>query len=232
MEIHTVYSREMFVAQIDHSYGITILQQTHLLVCYIPIEAWHEKWIDRLTLGEEGNEEYMSDEFFKLPVKKVIIRFLFLLDVYLKEDTFPLYFFELKRQELFFLFFSYYPDNDLVRFLQSVLSKDMQFKRVVMDNYLKVKNVQELAKSVNYSTSGFIKKFQKCFNDSPYRWMQMQKARHISVEISRGVKSLQEIANEYKFSSYQHFSGFCKAQLGSTPTEIVAQNRLKTSMNI
>lgn len=223
VETHTVLSNEMFMAQIDQSYEITMIQQTHFLICYIPIEAWYEKWIDNLTLPEENE----SGKFFKLPVKKVIMRFLSLLDLYLRESVSPLQFFELKRQELFYLLFFYYGENDLARFLQSVLSKDIQFKKIVMNNYLRAKNVQELAKLVNYSTSGFIKKFQKCFNESPYKWMQKQKAKHVSDEIIRGVKSLQEIANEYKFSSYQHFSGFCKSQLGSTPTEILAKNHLK-----
>jgi AraC-like DNA-binding protein len=98
--------------------------------------------------------------------------------------------------------------------------------KIVMNNYYNAKNVKDLAKYANYSTSGFIKKFQKCFNDSPYEWMQKQKAKKISVEIIRGIKSLQEIASEYNFSSYQHFSVFCKAQLGSTPTEILAKSKL------
>lgn len=89
-----------------------------------------------------------------------------------------------------------------------------------MDNYLKVNNVQELAAMANYSTSGFIKKFQKYFDDSPYHWIQKQKAKQIYMEISRKVKSLQEIATEYNFSSYQHFASFCKIHFGLPPTEI------------
>ena len=217
VELHTVLSHEMFMAQIDQLYEITMLQQTHFLICHVPIETWYEKWTESLVLQEEND----SGKFFKLPIKRVIIRFLSLLDIYLREGGYPNHFFELKRQELFFLLFFYYKENDLARFLQSVLSKDIQFKKEVMNNYLKAKNVQELAKSVNYSTSGFIKKFQKCFNESPYKWMQKQKAKHISFEINHGIKSLQEIANEYNFSSYQHFSVFCKTQFGVPPTSIL-----------
>jgi AraC-like DNA-binding protein len=137
--------------------------------------------------------------------------------------VFPTYFFELKRQEFFYLLFNYYQKQDLARFLHCILSKDIQFEKFVMTNYSNAKNVQELAKSANYSASGFIKKFQKCFNDSPYKWMQKQKAKQISIEINRGQKSLQEIASEYKFSSYQHFSVFCKTQLGSPPKEILSK---------
>jgi AraC-like DNA-binding protein len=55
--------------------------------------------------------------------------------------------------------------------------------------------------------------------------MQKQKAKQILIEINKGMKSLQEIANEFKFSSYQHFSGFCKAQLGAPPTAISGKNK-------
>jgi len=230
MKTHSVFSNEMFMAQIDNSYEITMREQTHLLICYVPMEAWYDEqqWIDDLILQERSKPE----EFFKLPIKKIIVRYLSLLDFYLKEGIYPASFYELKRQELFFLFFFNYQKNDLAQFLQCILSKDIQFKKFVMGNYLLAKNVQELAKIANYSTSGFIKKFRKCFNDSPYNWMQEQKAKQISLEINRGVKSLQEIASEYKFSSYQHFSVFCKSRLGSPPTEILGKNGLKNLTNI
>ena len=231
LEMHSVFSHEMFMVQNGSTlYAITTLEPTSLLICHVPMETWfvEQSWIDGLI---EENKK-ITGPFFKLPVKKVLIRFLSLLILYLKEPVFPSNFFELKRQELFYLLFYCYQRQDLAQFLQCILSKDIQFKKIVMNNYSNSKNVQELAKCANYSTSGFIKKFQKCFNDSPYKWMQKQKAKQISIEINQGIKSLQEIANEYKFSSYQHFSVFCKTQLGSTPTEFFSKNIIKESNNI
>lgn len=225
-EEHIVFSDEMFMTQNDNLYEIIMLEPTHLLVCHVPMETWYveQKWIDELIRDDAS----LPETFFKLPVKKVMVRFLALLILYQKEVLYPAYFFELKRQELFFLLFYNYPKNDLSQFLSCILSRDVQFKKFVMNNHFNARNVQELAKYANYSTSGFIKKFRKCFNDSPYSWMQKQKAKQISLEINRGIKSLQEIANEYKFSSYQHFSVFCKNKLGSTPTEILSNAKLKS----
>jgi len=222
-EIHSVFSHEMFMTQTDSLYEIALLEQTHLLVCDVPMEAWfaEQKWIEELV-PENGD---VSDGFFKLTIKKLIIRFLSLMELYIREGIQSAHFYDLKRKELFFLLFSCYQKQHLNRFMNCVLSKDVQFKKFVVSNYLAVKNVQELAKLANYSTSGFIKKFQKCFKDSPYNWMQKQKAKQISIEINQGIKSLQEIANEYKFSSYQHFSVFCKAKLGATPTTFFKKNR-------
>jgi AraC-like DNA-binding protein len=220
---HSIFSQEMFMAQMDDLYEIVMLEQTHLIICHVPLEVWsnEQRWIDRLVPDNKD----VSENFYKLPVKKIIVHYLSLLDLCLKEGIHLSQFFELKRQELFFLLFYFYQKEELAQFLHCILSNDIQFKKLVINNYLHAGNVQELAKIANYSTSGFIKKFQKCFNDSPYKWMQKQKAKQISKEICRGVKSLQEIANEYNFSSYQHFSVFCKAQLGAPPTIILEQNR-------
>ena len=212
---------EMFLVQIDSSYEITMLEQTHLIICYAPLEVWYteQKGIENLLL--EDRNEKCSTHFYKLQLKGAIIRFLSLLETYFKEGIYDSSFYELKRQEFIFLLFYLYQDEELAQFLLCILSKDIQFMKIIVSSYLNAKNVQELAKLVNYSTSGFIKKFQKCFNDPPYKWMQKQKAKQIMTEISKGTKSLQEIANEYKFSSYQHFSVFCKAQLGAPPTVIL-----------
>lgn len=212
-------SHEMFMTQSDNSYSITTLEQTQLIICDAPMEAWYseQKWIEEF-ISESKN---VSDHFFKLSVKNVISHFLFLMGYYLGENIESPVFFELKRQELFFLLFFYYQKEDLAQFLRCILSKDILFKKFVMANYLTARNVPALAKLANYSTSGFIKKFHKCFYNSPYKWMQKQKAKHISVEINRGNKSLQEIANEFNFSSYQHFYVFCKMQLGAPPSSIL-----------
>ena len=219
IENHSVSSHEMFMTQSDDSYEIVVLEQTHLITCTVPMEVWYaeQKWIEELVPDIKN----VSDQFFNLPVKKVILRYLSLMVTYLEENIKYSIFYEIKRQELFFLLFIYYPKKELAQFLQCILSKDIKFKKFIVANYLNAGNVQALAKLANYSTSGFIKKFQKCFDESPYKWMQKQKAKHISIEINRGVKSLQEIANEYKFSSYQHFSVFCKTQLGAPPTAIL-----------
>jgi AraC-like DNA-binding protein len=221
-ETHSVLSQEMYLVQINNSFEIIMLEQTHLIMCHVPVESWftEQKWIELISDTKD-----IPEKFFKLPIKKTIFRYLTLVELYLKDNIQASHFFDLKRQELFFLFFYYYQKNDMAQFLRCIISNDIQFKKFVMTNYLHAGNVQVLAKLANYSTSGFIKKFRKCFNESPYKWMQKQKAKQIYIDIYQGIKSLQEIANEYKFSSYQHFSVFCKMQLGAPPTEILVKSK-------
>jgi AraC-like DNA-binding protein len=225
-----VSSCEMFMIQFDNSYEITMLEQTSLTICHVPVEVWYleQKRINELI----RNNECVSENFFKLPLKKIVLRYLSLMDYYIKDGFNSTDFFELKRKEFILLLFFYYSKDDLARFLQGVLFGDILFKKFVIVNYLDAGNVQELAKLANYSTSGFIKKFQKYFKESPYQWMLKQKAKQILIEMNQGIKPLQEIASEYKFSSYQHFSMFCKAQFGFPPTKIIEKNKLKEKINI
>jgi AraC-like DNA-binding protein len=218
-EKYTVDAKEMILIREDYSYEIEALKQSQIAVCLFQAEALLFKQTLITELIPLCKDE--PDASTKLPVKSVIMSYLALLQTCIKDGIDSHYFFELKRQEIFTLLFAYYSKTELARFLCFMVSENMQFKEFIINNYRNAKNVKELAKLANYSTSGFIKKFQRCFNDSPYEWMQKQRAKQIFIEIKQRIKPLQEIAVEYKFSSYQHFSNFCKKQLGFSPTKII-----------
>ncbi|MDR2056681.1 MAG: AraC family transcriptional regulator [Dysgonamonadaceae bacterium] len=224
-EIHIINSREMFITQDDYSYTIKALRQSQIMTCLFHIETLlsEQAFINELVPLCNKNKE----TFIKLPVKEMIFSFLSLLQRFMKDNINSYYFFDLKRQELLILLFVYYSKAELAQFLYFIISENIRFKEFIINNYLNVRNVQELAALANYSTSGFIKRFQKCFKDSPYGWMQKQRARQILNDIKQGAKSLQEIAVEYKFSSYQHFSKFCKKQFGFPPTEINSYKKMR-----
>ena len=217
-DICMVNQGEMFLFPDANSCKIEALEQSLIMTCLLSVEFLlsEGKLLEEQTVKSADSPKAIK----KLPISETILQFLLLLHKCMKEGLVSYYFFDLKRNELNLLLFMYNNKGELVQFLENILSKDAQFKQFVLNNYLMVKNVQELAALANYSTSGFIKKFQKVFEESPYKWMQKQKAGKILIEINRGVKSLQEIANEYKFSSYQHFSSFCRIVFGFTPTEI------------
>lgn len=227
MKNYVIYSDEMFLVPQGCSCDIEILESTNIMTCQFHVESLllEQALIDELIPYCVDIE----DDFIKLSTNKVIKSYLILLNKYIKDGLDSYYFFDLKRQEIFLLLFFYYTKKELARFLSGIIGENVQFRKFVMNNYLNVKNVQELAALANYSTSGFIKKFQRNFNESPYRWMQKQKAKRILAEINQGIKSLQEIATEYNFSSYQHFATFCKSHFGSPPTEIFDKYILKNN---
>ncbi|MDR0866624.1 MAG: AraC family transcriptional regulator [Candidatus Symbiothrix sp.] len=218
LEACTIYSQEMFIIPVNCKYEVEALEQIHLVSCVFYVESLYSEQIliDELLDISPDNQ----DKVAKLPVKKTLKSYLTLLEQCIKDGLGSYYFLDLKRHELFLLLFAYYTKQDLARFLYSIISENIQFKGFILNNYQQVKNVKELAGLANYSTSGFIKKFRRYFNESPYKWMQKQKAEQILRDIKHGIKSLQEIATEYNFSSYQHFANFCKTQFGFPPTEI------------
>ncbi len=136
---------------------------------------------------------------------------------------------ELKRSEIIYLLFELYPPKELAVFFSPLLNEDIQFRDAVLKNSLHAKNVIELASLSNYSTSGFIKRFKKYFNESPYKWMQKQKAENILFDLKQGNKTAKQVAFEHHFLSYEHFIRFCKSQYGCTPTEIVRKNHSNKS---
>jgi len=221
-DIYTINRHEMFLLPDANRCKIDALEESSIMICSLSVEFLlsEKELLEELTFKNTDQKKIVK----KLSISETVLQFLLLLRNCMKKGLDSYYFFDLKRNELNLLLFACYNKGELAQFLENVLSKDTQFKQFVLSNYLMVKNVQELAKVANYSTSGFIKKFQKVFDESPYKWMQKQKAAKIHIEISRGVKSLQEIANEYKFSSYQHFSGFCKTVFGLPPTEICVKS--------
>jgi AraC-like DNA-binding protein len=216
---------EMTICPPKETIKITALQKTEIVVCEFPAIALFSdtKLVNELLPLVENDRENEK----KLPVDKTIVRFLLLLLQYMKRDIFPEYLYEIKRRELFILLCSCYTKVDLANFFSAFLSNNANFKQFVINNYYKVKNVNELASKANISTSGFIKKFRKTFNESPYKWLQQQKAKSILKDINIGKKSLQELAVEYRFSSYQHFSLFCKKYFHCTPTSIYGKNLLE-----
>jgi AraC-like DNA-binding protein len=229
LENRIVREQEMFIIPDNCSYTIRTLAPVHLLCCSFGAETLlsKQKMLDELIPLYDD----IKDDFVKLPINKVISDWLFLLEQCMKDGLNSYYFFDLKRHEFFLLLFVYYRKEELARFLFSILSENVQFRGFVINNFLNVRNVQELADMANYSTSGFIKKFQRYFKESPYKWMQRQKAKLILSDINEEAKSLKEIALEYKFSSYQHFANFCKVQFGLPPTELVNKYKIKNSNN-
>ncbi|MDR2901707.1 MAG: AraC family transcriptional regulator [Lactobacillales bacterium] len=216
--LYIIEQDEMFLLPDKTSCKIEALKQSFVMYCSLSLEsALLGKHLQE-TLSVENIDRTKKIE--KLPISRTILQFLFLLYKYKEEGIVSYYFFNLKRDELKLLLLSYYEKKELAQFFHTFLSTDLHFRQLVLNNYFSVKNVRELAIITNYSLSGFIKKFQKVFNEPPYKWLQKQKAEKILIDINNGVKPLQEIANDYKFSSYQHFSSFCKTMFGAPPSDI------------
>ncbi|MDR2064876.1 MAG: helix-turn-helix transcriptional regulator [Prevotellaceae bacterium] len=171
---------------------------------------------------------------YPLKINSVIRDFLNNLVYTMSDGLKCAYLHELKQKELLYYMRAYYPKKDLFSFFVPILSDDIVFSELIYKNLDKVKTITELADIVNYSVSGFKKRFVKVFGVSPYHWILKEKAKKIYYEINCSQKSFKEISIEFDFSSSAHFDKFCKKEFGMSPG-VIRNNNNKlnsvTSMN-
>jgi len=126
-------------------------------------------------------------------------------------------FFDYKRKELLYLFQAFYPKDELALFFYEGLSENTSFSCSVIRNYRRFPTIAKLAESLNYTVSGFEKRFKKTFGVSPSKWLREQKAKDIYRDVCLGELNFKEITDKYNFSSTSTFNDFYKAVFGETP---------------
>ncbi|MDR2652990.1 MAG: helix-turn-helix transcriptional regulator [Prevotellaceae bacterium] len=173
----------------------------------------------------------MDSTPYSLKINSVINDFLKNLIDTMSDGLKCAYLHELKQKELLYYMRAYYPKKDLFSFFVPILSDDIVFSEMIYKNLDRVKTITELANIVNYSVSGFKKRFVKVFGESPYHWILKEKAKKIYYEINCSQKSFKEISIEFDFSSSAHFDKFCKKEFGMSPGVIRNNNNKLNSVS-
>jgi len=211
-----VNERQVLLLPTNSHVKITCVEDVHFLTFTFNVQVQLCASFSMTQLYPYYKES--SSDFCVLAFNDHMNLFVDLLEHFIRDGVNCIHLYELKKQELFYIFRAYYEKEKLAEFFAPVLDReDVHFKKFILENCLLVKGVAELAQVANYSTSGFIKKFTRCFNTSPYRWIRQYKSDRILQDIQTGKKSFKEISDEYNFSSLPHFTEFCKKQYGSTP---------------
>ena len=158
--------------------------------------------------------------FTLLPVRPRLQEYLVNLRHLLEDGLSCVHFHELKMQELFILLRAYYSKEELAAFFYPLIGKNRNFKDFVYENYLKIGSLSEFASLANTSIDTFKRRFKEAFGQPAYKWMNQRKAEHIYRDLTLTTKSVNEIAEEYHFSSVPYLITFCKQHLGKTPQQI------------
>ena len=190
----------------------------------ISLREWPSSFPLHSLTGNKGRETEEADMY--LHTNRVLEEYLHSLETYLDyglnlESVMPV-----KLVELFYIFLRFYPKEQLYGFFHLCLTDERAFRQQVRIHYRKVRNIRQLAEMMNYSYSGFNKRFRRIFGVSAYSWMQEQKAGLIYRELSLGRKSLKEISSDYSFLSLSHFNEFCHKELGASPSVIRRRNTI------
>ncbi len=161
-----------------------------------------------------------------LEINEIMEKYLDVLLEYIDAGANCKCFYLIKIKELFYIFRWFYPKEVLVEFFQNALKGGNDFATYIMDAWYKYKSVGELAEAMNYTVSGFEKRFKRVFGISPYKWMINQKAERIFHQLRTTDLTLKQISSNFGFTSVSHFNDFCKANIGKSPGDIREKSRI------
>lgn len=126
----------------------------------------------------------------------------------------------LKRKELAFILGYYYTDYELASLVHPLSQYTTTFQYFVMQNYMKVKTVEEFAQLGGYSLTTFRRIFDAVYHEPVYEWITKQRKESILYQLQHTDTSISEICFNHGFESLSHFSNFCKKMLGNSPRNI------------
>lgn len=147
----------------------------------------------------------------------IIRMYLDSLRIYLEDDMTCRSFIAAKRQELVHLLACYYPIKELSAFYYPIIACSNSFKYFVLQNYQKIKNVEEFAALGKYSVVTFRRIFKNTFGEPAYQWILKQKSNDIYEALQDETLSISDVSYKFGFDSLSHFSNFCKTYFGKSP---------------
>ena len=121
---------------------------------------------------------------------------------------------------LLMMLHTYYTPHQLCLFFYLILNTDTLFLEQVRKHHLKCHTVNDLAAALQMSTRQLSRRFTSVFGQTPYEWMQQEKARLIYAEIATSNKPFKEIAKSYGFTLQANFNRFCHTTFAMNPRDI------------
>lgn len=158
-----------------------------------------------------------TDRCSILQANKIVEKYMDELAQNIKEGINEEEYFDLKLKELLYLLGFTYHRSDLETLFSSAIYSANAFSAFILCNNHIYSSVGEMSRAMNYTISGFEKRFKRAFGVPPAKWMREQKAKRIYQEVYLGKYSFKEIADRYNFSSTSTFNDFYKFNFGETP---------------
>lgn len=127
---------------------------------------------------------------------------------------------EIKCKELVYILTCYYPLPQISSFFYPISTYTESFQYFVMQNYDKVKNVEEFAHLGGYTTTTFRRLFKNMYGVPVYEWILDKKREGILNDLQYTKQRISVISSRYGFDSLSHFAHFCKDSFGDTPRNL------------
>ena len=219
-QIHNLRKNTVWFIPMSSDYKICAIADSVIVMNYFnkPVDFCEKAALENLSLFLDQKSPTPTLQINK-PLKNFISSLIF----YLNEGIFCKHFHEIKQKELFYILRYFYTKREIASLFAQIISKNLDFKSMVLANCLNANSVKELAQVCNYSLSSFNRIFKENFKENPYIWLQNQKTKYIIGRLSDKNIPLCQIIDEFKFSSPAHFTIFCKKHLNLTPSQFRKQ---------
>lgn len=124
----------------------------------------------------------------------------------------------IKVREFIFLLRMHYDYESLARFFSTLALSQNPFKINVLSNYSHDSTVNSLAEKCYMTTKTFTRKFKTEFGTTPYKWMMEQKIKSLEYTLTHQTKSIEEIVDQFFFSTVSELLQFCRKYKINTET--------------
>lgn len=166
-------------------------------------------------------------QFQALPMRKPLITFTESMLQSLKMGFTSDFYFEIKHLELFHFLMHSYKKEELALFFQPIISKNIDFKSLVLDSYIQEETLEGIVKLSCMSKSSFRKQFKEYFGISAYQWILQQRCKKIRYLAGQPNASIKGIMSELNFDSPSHFNRFCRRHFNCTPKDLIVKHQIK-----
>ncbi|NDW08670.1 helix-turn-helix domain-containing protein [Dysgonomonas sp. 520] len=214
-------SRLFFLPAGDHL-SARVLEKSSVIVINL-IDSVHLETLNISSICEQ------KPDISCLKMESVLHAYVRSLQMYEESGISSEVLYTLKIRELICILKMSYSNEELTDFFRSHLSNDFHFSEQVRKLSQNTLNVRLLAEKMNYSYSGFNKRFRKTFGMSAYSWLRQRRTNTVYYEIYYTNKTLKQISTDHKFATLSHFNEFCHKNLGKAPSEIRRKRRQESS---
>ena len=130
-------------------------------------------------------------------------------------------FHSLMHRHFFLLLKSFYTKEEVSALFHPIIGLEPNFRDFVMQNYLKVNNVEELVLLSNLGRSTFYAKFKEVFGMTAKQWMQKQICERIRGKAIEPGVCVRQLMETGRFESHTHFYKYFKQHFGCTPKAFI-----------
>ncbi len=106
--------------------------------------------------------------------------------------------------------------------LLSLDSDRADFERIIYNNLLNDKSVEELASECSRSLTSFKKEFKRIFGTPPHQWYLRQRLNYAKLLLTTTRESISQVGNTCAFPNTSHFIKLFKRHFGTTPASFRA----------